>query len=188
MAGSKKREDILKAALKLIVEHDLDQTSMDMIAKEAKVGMGTIYNYFPSKEDLINQLYRELQGQLLDAIVKDYSEEAPIRERFFATVRNKFYFYLKHPDAAQFLEQYAYSPIISQDASESAWKVWQIPIQIMEQGRQQQIVKDLPTYVLILLTSSAIYNLVKEHQNGNIHLDDQLIAATIAACWDAIKL
>src|SRR5260221_14415778 len=103
MAASKKREDILRAALKLIVEHDLDHTSMDMIATQAKVGMGTIYNYFPSKEELINQLYREWQGQLLDAITKNYADDAPIRERFFTSVRNKFRFYLKHPDAAQFL-------------------------------------------------------------------------------------
>src|SRR5215813_11534270 len=120
MAGSKKREDILKAALKLIVKHDLDHTSMDMIAREAKVGMGTIYNYFPSKEDLINQLYQQLQGQLLEALTEDYVEDAPIRERFFSTVRSKFSYYLRHPDAAQFLEQYAYSPIITPAAKESA--------------------------------------------------------------------
>lgn len=187
MAGSKKRDDILKAALKLIVAHDLDHTSMDMLAKEASVGMGTIYNYFPSKEDLVNQLYQELQGDLLKAIQEGHSEEAPLREQFFTVVRNKFRYYLKHPDAALFLEQYAYSPVIRPETGEMAWKVWQIPIQIMELSRKQQIVKDLPTHVLIILTSSAIHDLVQAHQTGRIVLDDQLIEATISACWDAIK-
>ncbi len=188
MAGSKKRDDILKAALKLIVEHDLDQTSMDMIAKEAQVGMGTIYNYFPSKEKLVNQLYRELQGKLLQAILQDYSDDAPIREQFFTVVRNKFYFYLRHPDIAQFIERYAYSPIISYESADEPQQMWQVPLQIMERGRQQQILKDLPTQVLIILNGSAIYSLVQEHLRGRIDLDDDLIAATIAACWDAIKL
>ena len=188
MAKSAKRDDILKAALTLIVKYDLDHTSMDMIAKEAQVGMGTIYNYFPSKENLVNQLYRELQDQMLSALLKEHSPDAPLREQFFATVRSKFHFYLENPAAAQFLEQYAYSPIITPETQKSAWKVWQIPTQIMEQGRKQQIVKNLPAIVLIMLTSSAIYNLVRGHQQGWIPLDDTLIEAVIAACWDAIKL
>src|SRR5260370_36213915 len=188
MTKSTKRDDILKAALTLIVKYDLDHTSMDMIARQAQVGMGTIYNYFPGKEDLVNQLYRELQDQLLSVLLRDHSVDAPLREQFFATVRSKFHFYLENPDAAQFLEQYAYSPVITPETQKSAWKVWQMPTQIMEQGRKQQILKDLPSIVLIMLTSSAIYNLVRGHQQGWIPLDDNLIEATIAACWDAIKL
>ena len=58
----------------------------------------------------------------------------------------------------------------------------------MERGRKQQILKDLPTQVLIILNGSAIYNLVQEHHRGRIRLDDDLVEATISACWDAIKL
>src|SRR5262249_1357988 len=115
MAQSRKRSDILKAALKLIVQNDLDHTSMDMIGKEAHVGMGTIYNYFSSKEDLVNQLYRDLIDKMRPAILQDHPYNAPLRERFFLLVRNKFHFYLENLDAAQFIEQYSYSPIITDE-------------------------------------------------------------------------
>ena len=49
-----KRANILKSALKLFVEQGEQTTSMKWIAKEANCGIGTMYNYFSSKEELIN--------------------------------------------------------------------------------------------------------------------------------------
>ena len=41
----------------LLIENGVQGTPMSAIAKEANTGMGTIYNYFPTKEDLINSTY-----------------------------------------------------------------------------------------------------------------------------------
>src|SRR5262245_48125757 len=106
MGKSSKRDDILNATLRLIVRHDLENTSMDMIAKEAQVGMGTIYNYFPSKEVLVNELYRRLQCESAGASMQGYSESAPLREQFVRLLRNKFHFYLDNPETFQVLQQY----------------------------------------------------------------------------------
>ena len=56
-----KRDNILHTTLHLIVERGLESTPMSLIASEAAVGMGTIYHYFASKEELVNALYRELK-------------------------------------------------------------------------------------------------------------------------------
>jgi hypothetical protein len=94
---------------------------------------------------------------------------------------------MENLDVAQFIEQFGYSPIITPEVQAFAMTVWQIPIQIMERGRNEQIIKDLPIQMLILLSSSAIYSLVKLHSTGFIPLDSDLIEAAITACWDAIK-
>jgi AcrR family transcriptional regulator len=49
------REAVLKAAKKLFAEQGLDAQMPD-IAKAAKVGVGTVYRHFPTKEDLIEAL------------------------------------------------------------------------------------------------------------------------------------
>ena len=189
MTETTKRDDILKATLKLIVQHDLEHTSMDMIAKEAKVGMGTIYNYFSSKEELVNQLYLELKRELGNVILQDYSPEAPLREQFFGLWRNLFQFHLRQPDVFQFLEQYSFSPIITSETKALVgWKLWDLSIQIIEHGRKQQILKDLPADILLLIATSPINNLVKEHISGRISLDESRVEAALTACWDAIKL
>ncbi len=48
----KKRSHILKVASRVFAEHDYHSVSMDQVATTARVGKGTLYRYFDSKEDL----------------------------------------------------------------------------------------------------------------------------------------
>lgn len=48
-----KRKTIMQAALKVFAEKGTDAAKMADIAVSAGVGKGTLYEYFPSKEDLI---------------------------------------------------------------------------------------------------------------------------------------
>lgn len=87
-----KRQVILDTTLCLIVKNGLEATPMSLIGKEAGVGMGTIYHYFPGKEDLVNVLYHELKVRTNRAMLMSYSPDAPVRERFFRIWRNLFHF------------------------------------------------------------------------------------------------
>lgn len=71
-----KENIILEAALLLFAEHGYNTTSMESIAKQAGVSKGNLYNYFKSKENLLesvfqqginqfSQLYNENQFELL---------------------------------------------------------------------------------------------------------------------------
>ncbi|MGV6846418.1 MAG: TetR/AcrR family transcriptional regulator [Lutibacter sp.] len=71
-----KENIILEAALLLFAEHGYNTTSMESIAKQAGVSKGNLYNYFKSKESLLesvfqqginqfSQLYNENQFELL---------------------------------------------------------------------------------------------------------------------------
>ncbi|WP_167751472.1 TetR/AcrR family transcriptional regulator [Lentibacillus salicampi] len=53
----KNQRNILKTAEKKFKEQGYQQTSMTEIAREAEVGTGTIYNYFPSKGALLITLF-----------------------------------------------------------------------------------------------------------------------------------
>ena len=48
-----KKEAIIAAALELLVEKGVHNTPMSEIAKAAGTGMGTIYNHFSCKEEII---------------------------------------------------------------------------------------------------------------------------------------
>ena len=58
---AKTREKILKTAIELIGENGYKKTSMSKIAKKAKIGEATIYNYFPTKEDILYEYFYSLQ-------------------------------------------------------------------------------------------------------------------------------
>jgi AcrR family transcriptional regulator len=52
------RERILKAARKVFAEQGL-HSQMDDVARKAKVGVGTVYRHFPTKDALLDALVRE---------------------------------------------------------------------------------------------------------------------------------
>ena len=52
------RERILKAARAVFADQGID-AQIDDVAKRAKVGVGTVYRHFPTKEALLDALVRE---------------------------------------------------------------------------------------------------------------------------------
>ncbi|GAA0317556.1 TetR/AcrR family transcriptional regulator [Streptomyces polychromogenes] len=60
------REKILATALRLFTEQGLD-ARMELIATEAGVGSATLYRNFPSREALVEAVYRNELGRLCDA-------------------------------------------------------------------------------------------------------------------------
>ena len=58
-----KREAIITAAVRVIAVQGLSAPTA-LIAKEAGVSNGSLFNYFETKADLLNQLYRELKAEM----------------------------------------------------------------------------------------------------------------------------
>jgi len=58
------RDHILNAAVRVIEERGLEKATMDEIAREAGYGVGTLYNYFKSKDELSLALLRKVFGEV----------------------------------------------------------------------------------------------------------------------------
>jgi AcrR family transcriptional regulator len=52
-------ERLLSAAAAAFAEHGADDVSLEEIAKRAGVGIGTLYRHFPTREDLLEAVYRD---------------------------------------------------------------------------------------------------------------------------------
>jgi AcrR family transcriptional regulator len=68
------RERILKAARKVFADRGI-HSQVDDVAKRAKVGVGTVYRHFPTKEALLDALMREHFDE-----IAGYAREALDRE------------------------------------------------------------------------------------------------------------
>jgi AcrR family transcriptional regulator len=100
-----KRKVILESALELFAENGFHATSMSLIAKKAGISKGLAYNYFESKNDILEEIIDEGFHQVHDLLDHDkdgvLSEEEFISflERTFAMVKDnhrywKLYFAL----------------------------------------------------------------------------------------------
>ena len=61
---------ILKAAIKVFARHGFSRARTAVIAREARVAEGTIYNYFKSKDDLILTIFEQTWRDLIQALRK----------------------------------------------------------------------------------------------------------------------
>lgn len=68
--AEERRKDILDAALQLFASRGYADTTVSDIAVEAGMGTGTVYLYFPSKEDVLEGLHTRFREQNLAAITE----------------------------------------------------------------------------------------------------------------------
>jgi len=57
----KRKKELLEAAIKVFAQKGYADTTMDNIAKDAKVSKGMLYEYFSSKEDLLVEIFNYFQ-------------------------------------------------------------------------------------------------------------------------------
>ena len=70
------RQRLLDAALQVYAERGADDASLDEIARRAGVGIGTLYRHFPTRQALLEAVYRD-QVEELCAVARELSGEAP---------------------------------------------------------------------------------------------------------------
>ena len=83
------RRRILKSALRLFATHGYAGTSIRMIARAAGISVGLLYNYFPSKADLLGALFEESMRDVQASFASAEAASTPA-ERIERLVRSSF--------------------------------------------------------------------------------------------------
>jgi len=76
-----RRNQILDAARTLLFDKGLQATSINQIAKQAELGVGTIYFYYKSKEEIFADLQEEGLEILFARILKTANQNLPPDEK-----------------------------------------------------------------------------------------------------------
>ena len=189
MIGNKidKRTLILETTLDLLSEFGFHGTPISLIAQRAGVGAGTIYRYFPNKEELINELFKEIKRKIISAMLNNYREEGTFYERFKHLWKNMVYYYMEHPRDFQFIEQHRYAPYMSNLTREESFMILSPIMMFFIESKRARAMKDLPLYTIIALLYGPIVSLLKQHIDNNQNLSEERIEQAADACWDAVK-
>lgn len=182
-----KKTAALCATLELISEQGFHATPMSQIAERANIGVGTIYRYFPSKEDLINSLYIDIKTRFAQMAFKNFSETMPIRESYLLFLRSFFDYYIENPKEFLFMEQYANSPMITDGTRQETMRMFDRLRNLFDRAREENLLKDLPMAIINAITNGSTLALVKLYIFSEPKPDDATINAGLEAIWDAIK-
>jgi TetR/AcrR family transcriptional regulator of autoinduction and epiphytic fitness len=85
----RKREAIIQAAIAEFRANGFDITSMDKIAATAGVSKRTVYNHFPSKEELFAEILNQLWARVTDEQETAYHHDQPLREQMRLMLKAK---------------------------------------------------------------------------------------------------
>src|SRR6266568_8960307 len=77
---------LLAAASAAFIEHGADDVSLEEIARRARVGIGTLYRHFPTRQALLEAVYRD-QVEALRAQTAELLDSAPADEALAAWLR-----------------------------------------------------------------------------------------------------
>ncbi len=185
-----KRTEIMTVAMKLLAEQGFHRVPMSMIAAKANVAVGTIYLYFAGKDELITELFKELENKIVGTIRAGFPTAGPIRERFLYLTGKILRFLIENPLSFRYIEQFMNSPYgISMRRDRLLGKTGPngIFMALFEEAIADHVVKDIPVIALFSLTIAPLIFLVRDHILGFVTLDEALIRQTTEACWDAVK-
>jgi AcrR family transcriptional regulator len=99
-----KRNAILSAATLVFAERGLGAPT-SAISQAAGVAEGTLFTYFPTKDELINALYREIKLELADAMMSNFPRRAGIRNRFQHVWDRYVIWGINNPEQQKVLQQ-----------------------------------------------------------------------------------
>jgi AcrR family transcriptional regulator len=104
---------IREKAMEMIVTEGFDGLSMQKLARAANLSASTIYIYFKNREDLLNQLFIQVQQTFSDVALAGFSPGLSFEEGLWLQWKNRLRFILKYPVHYQFYEQFRNSPLIN---------------------------------------------------------------------------
>ncbi|ALC80630.1 MULTISPECIES: TetR/AcrR family transcriptional regulator [Bacillus] len=79
--GKDRRQLILDAASRAFTEFGYKATTMDLVAKMANVGKGTIYTFFKNKEELFDEIFSSLFKEMRIMADEVMETEMPFHEK-----------------------------------------------------------------------------------------------------------
>ncbi|QIH34609.1 TetR/AcrR family transcriptional regulator [Sphingobacterium sp. DR205] len=183
-----KRIQILKAGLKLFVLHGVHAVTIAQIAAEAKVGIGTVYRYFTSKENIVQQIWIQQKSEESAYIFKNYTPQGSIREQFDYLWKRVIYYFLEHPLEFQFSYQFAASPILTKEIHEIAMKDFLAFDALYAIGLKEHMFKPLSARRLRLFTFSTINGWILWALDEKMDINEDIVNMFIQMCWDAISI
>jgi AcrR family transcriptional regulator len=138
-----KRNSILAAATRVIATHGLG-ASTALIAQEAGVASGTLFTYFATKTDLLNQLYLELKTEMASGALAGVSSQADVWAQMETMWVRWMNWAVAGPDKRRALAQLMVSDEITEDAVRKGHEIMRDTARLMDRCRQDGPMKSVP--------------------------------------------
>lgn len=167
-----KRNAIMSAAIQVIVSQGLSAPTAT-IAKEAGVSNGSLFNYFETKADLLNQLYIELKSEMATAALGGLPSNINIREQLLYVWSHWLHWAASCPEKRRVLAHLGVSNDITTESRQTANDALSGIKKLLEQGRENGPMCDAPLGFIVsmvdALADATIDFMINDPDNAEKH-------------------
>ncbi len=167
-----KRQALLRAAVREIAQAGLG-ASTARIAKGANLAEGTLFTYFATKNDLFNELYIEIKGEVYRRINADFPHGAELRERARHVWVETLHWAMERPDERKVSLRLNVSDAVTDATRERIGPESEAVAQAMRELAARGVFKDLPPEFAasaITAMQEAVMNTVAERPGHKARL------------------
>ena len=138
-----KRQLLIEASVDLFAEEGFWNTPTAKIAKQANVAKGTLFNYFESKDDLIECVYLELVREYVAYIREAWPEEASVKIKLEHVWFRSIDWGLRYPERYKLLSQLRVSDTLKGVHRDRDLEEMSFLMALEQQGRQSGLFEDI---------------------------------------------
>ncbi|MFC3355781.1 TetR/AcrR family transcriptional regulator [Sphingobacterium zeae] len=177
---------VLASTLKLIQTNGFHGTPMSKIAQDSDVAIGTIYHYFPSKDDLIFALFKHCRTLLNDYIFDGIRDDFEYRDSFFHIWRNFVKFYLENGPIFSFFEQFFSSPYYEKNKAEIQEPLGgqNKVVDFLQEGIDRKILKQVDVHLLVASYIGVALSTVHSIKFKDLSFSEQNVETLVGIIWD----
>lgn len=179
-ATTSTKEKLLRAALQIGARDGLEAATTAAIAAEAGVAEGTLYRHFPSKDDLLIEVYRGIKSAIFEAISDGEAAEEDPDARLKRVWRTLYDAYRADTDAFMFGQRFAESSLSKREGGAAHEQIAAAVGRLRKAGIEKGQFKDLPGDLLGNLFFAPVGYLLKTELKGRRWTEDELDAAAEA--------
>ena len=185
-AADDKRARLLDAALELFETRGFDGVAVPEIAAKAGVATGTVYRYFPSKDALVNALYRSWKGVYNAFVLAPLPSGLSVRECFGTYWRRMMTFARTYPRAVRFMDLHHHGAYLD-DESRALSRIYaEVAHAFVAEARAAGAIRPIDPTLVVAMTWGAATGLVKFASQGALAFDAATAATMEDALWRAI--
>jgi AcrR family transcriptional regulator len=145
---SDKRTAIINAAARLIADQGLGAPTAK-IAKAAGVSDGSLFTYFPDKDDLLNHLYVDLKIELRDAVLAAYPRTGTLKQQARHLWDILIDWGLNEPAKRRTMAQLDVSDRITASSRSAGMNGWEDVAVMMQKVAAKGLLRDRPSTLSI---------------------------------------
>jgi AcrR family transcriptional regulator len=141
---SDKRNAIINAAVAEFAVRGVWSTPTSVISKSAGIAEGTLFNYFATKEVLINEVYCELKKELAEVIMHGFPRSADARSKFEYFWNEYVNWGARNPNKVIVMNQLRYSDQITDESRAAGSAPFAELSELLTKSMQEKLIREYP--------------------------------------------